>query len=155
MKTFKYLIIGCFALIFSSCKDDNKDPCDIQDVVESKVSLRGYIDFNSGFVGLTGQNSVTNPNESNAKNIFFDEFNATSGVLVEGICDMGIISCLGMVKREYSRFTVTVPLSINHGYFVKFKDGSSGRFLYYEDIVSTSGGLPGRKILWQYPYSNY
>jgi hypothetical protein len=80
------------------------------------------------------------------------------------ICNLGSMSGLGNItKIPASGFTVPSELNLSvaceegHGYVVKFEkeDGSSPEYvrLYVvESIVSTSGGIMGAKVKYQYPF---
>jgi hypothetical protein len=80
------------------------------------------------------------------------------------ICNLGAMSGLGNItKIPTSGFTApsrsdsSVACEAGHGYVIKFEryDGSNIEYLrlyVVESIVSTTGGIMGAKVKYQYPF---
>jgi hypothetical protein len=78
------------------------------------------------------------------------------------ICNVGNITGLGNItKIPVSGFTIPTPSSTNiacetgHGYVIKFESNSEIAYIrlyVVEKIVSTSGGIMGAKVKYQFPF---
>jgi hypothetical protein len=70
-----------------------------------------------------------------------------------GFVDIGEVDCLGEVTtKPTAGFVTQGSAQIGHGYVTKQIDGTYGRFYAKEYLQSTSGGIIGLKINWQYSY---
>lgn len=66
------------------------------------------------------------------------------------IADVGEVKCLGQIKKTTSGFTTTVPVTLHHGYLIRFPDSTYGRF-FIDSWAQHSGYIDSMYIARQYP----
>jgi len=110
--------------------------------------------------------SIDIPNNGNIRWTGPDNFNlyVYNNPYLVSICDMGTMQGLGNITNiPQTGFTVptssntTVACEEGHGYVIKFeRQGSASLYvrLYdVESIISTSGGVMGAKVKYQFPFT--
>jgi hypothetical protein len=173
MKKFNFFLISCLlatcmCLVFGCGKDDPADP-------DNKVpDPPGTITVN-----ISDVSKLETEAELEALAITIKSSNSTIGAIawyppdnlllagndyVVSICNLGAMSGLGNITKiptsgftTPSEFDLSGACEAGHGYVVKFEkeDGSNPtyvRLYVVESIVSTTGGIMGAKVKYQYPF---
>jgi hypothetical protein len=170
MKKFNFFLFSCFlatcmCLAVGCSKDDDPNDPD-NSVPDPAGTVTVNIAENAG-IDIQGYSySVIRWHSP-------DNFYLAGGYYYEGynyqeynvsICNLGAMSGLGNItKIPTSGFTVpkgndrSVACETGHGYVIKFENGDGSnptyvRLYVVESIVSTSGGIMGAKVKYQYPF---
>lgn len=134
-----------FLFLFCIQCVEEEEPC-----ADPAGTVTTYIDNNTALAFSTG--SVTTCAIA-AGNLYFSPFNFAicGNNSVDGIIGVGQVSCLGDVTtKPATGYTSQVAVELGFGYVVKLKNGNYAR-VYAEDWkTTTSGGVSGVKVKWQY-----
>jgi hypothetical protein len=163
MKKINFFLVCCLfaaSMFFVTGCDDKDDPdnptSSVLDPIGTITSNIGGADFQVIFGNESFNIGWTTPD--NFKLAYSGSYNRMS------ICDLGPMNGLGNItKIPVSGFTVpaqsnySVACEEGHGYVIKCENMYTGNFVYVrlyvvESIVSTSGGVMGAKIKYQYPF---
>jgi len=66
------------------------------------------------------------------------------------IADVGVVKCIGEIKKTSSGFTNAVFPTLHHGYLIRFPDSTYGRF-FIDSWIQRSGHIDSMYIARQYP----
>jgi hypothetical protein len=146
---------------FACDKDDPNDPKnsvpDPPGTITANISddISIGIDYDEGHCGSIGWCSPDN----------FRLFAGGGYYESVSICNLGVISGLGNITRiPTSGFTVpsrsnsSIACEEGYGYVIKFESERANKGPVYvrlyvvESIVSTTGGIMGAKVRYQYPF---
>ncbi|MDR2131217.1 MAG: hypothetical protein LBP56_08685 [Odoribacteraceae bacterium] len=157
MKNTLFLLVTAAAMLFAGCGDDD-DPNDPNNrVPDPEGTVTANIsDDSDTYIRLS--NPHGNIGWSSPDNFYLYAYDRVS------ICDLGPMRGLGNITSIPSTgFSApksrdeSVACEAGHGYVVKFEhnDGSVAvyvRLYVVEPVVSTTGGIMGAKVKYQYPF---
>jgi hypothetical protein len=171
---FVYLLLAA-TMIFAGCDKDNQDNPDNSDPEETIVpDPEGTITANiskSSSIDVSTANTYFGVIRWDSPDNFYLTVNMSpfTGTFRYSICNLGAMKGLGNITSIPSTGGFTTPSHLNdevacetgHGYVMKFDRGNDVvtekivyvRLYVVESIVSTSGGIMGAKVKYQYPFN--
>lgn len=151
--SFLMLIITINFIGCTKVPESKSSTCtDPPGTVTSNISNKGKIDFHTGAIGDANA-FCYGVSSSITMSLYFDPFNFSMCKTGVNIADVGQVSCLGEVATiPSSGFVVSLATTLGHGYVLRLTDGTFARIYCEKWVTSTSGGVTGIIIKWQYPF---
>jgi hypothetical protein len=154
------LMLGMIA-----CGKDKDDPTDPDNSVpDPEGTITVNLSSGIGIEVKDGEHWYGYIKWTGPDNFYLDGYINAGGIKFS-ICDLGVMRGLGNITAIPSTgFTVpaeqntSVACETGHGYVVKAENNMTGNNITYirlyviESIVSTTGGIMGAKVKYQYPF---
>ena len=165
-----FIVVGLMlSFVFVGCQknndDDNNEPNDIDNPDNPVPDPEGTVTFNMAQMGSTDYSYISVL--FNGGTIGFIWWSKPDNISIRGdywqpsICSLGALKGLGNITSiPTSGFNVptspySVACEVGHGYVIKYENDTQViyvRLYVVESIVSTSGGIMGAKVKYQYPF---
>ena len=167
MKRVNFFFVGCLlatSMFFAGCESTNNPDNPSTSVPDPAGTMTANL---AESVGITAEYAYiywTKPDNFHLLSMSYYPSTGQYGCTIS-ICDVGKIAGLGNITQiSLSGFSASdvnisgIACETGHGYIIKLQDNFYGgptiyvRLYVVEKIVSTSGGVMGAKVKYQFPF---